>query len=73
MAKRQRKEKARKNRIKEGPRTGVRTAGEKEAKIEPLASLLFTSLHFFWVSPLSCLEDVFSFDCQIKLSFNTKL
>ena len=34
---------------------------KRGAKIEPL---------FFWVCLPSCLKDVFSFACQIKLSFN---
>jgi len=37
------------------------------AKIE----LFLSSLHVFWVSPPSCLENVFSFACQTKLSCNT--
>ena len=35
---------------------------KKGAKIE--------SLHFFWAGPPSCLVDLFSFACQIKLSCN---
>ena len=37
------------------------------AKIE----LFLSSLHVFWVSPPSCLENVFSFACPTKLSCNT--
>ena len=33
----------------------------------------FSSLRFFWVRQPSCLEDVFSFACQIKPSCNTGL
>ena len=33
----------------------------------------FFSLCFFWVGPPSCLKNVFSFACQIKLSCNTGL
>ena len=41
---------------------------KRGAKIGPPASL-----HVSWVGPPSCLEDVFSFAYQIKLSCNTKL
>ena len=86
MAKRQRKEKARSNRTKEGLRTEVlqvpqvkqiallaspvyiRQAQGKEEKKKKLS----LSLCFFWVGLPSCLQDVFSFACQIKLSV-TKL
>ena len=33
----------------------------------------FSSLQVFWVGSPSCLKDVFSFTCQIKLSCNTDL
>ena len=48
--------------------------GEEEKHIKRGAKIeLLTSLHFFGVSPPSCLKDVFSFACQIKLSCNTGL
>ena len=47
---------------------------EKKQKEEPKLSLrlLLSTLCFFWVNLPSCLEDVFSFACQIKLSCNTE-
>ena len=41
---------------------------KEEPKIEPPTPHRFSSLHFFWVSPPSCLEDVFSLAWQIKVS-----
>ena len=84
-AKRQRKEKARENRTKEGLRTRVRISGETESSW--LAQLTYSRLGegreknikrrsqngsplFFRVGPSSDLKDIFSFACQIKLSCN---
>ena len=47
--------------------------GEEKRKTNKMRSQNWDSLSslcFFWVGPPSCLEDVFSFVCQIKLSCN---
>ena len=85
MAKRQRKEKACANRTKEGLRTEVLQVPQvkqiallaspvyiRQAQGKEEKKKLSLSLCFFRVGLPSCLQDVFSFACQIKLSV-TKL
>ena len=85
VAKGQGKGKGHENRTKEGLRIEARTLGEENSSpVQPnlqragsgggeknlKRGAKIESLHFFWAGLPSCLEDVFSFACQIKLSCN---